>query len=117
LIDDEELVVSVASEILGALGYQVVTSQRSSDALELFRSQPELFQLIITDQTMPGMTGLDLAKEFQQIRADIPIILCTGFSDEDIGKKAQNLRIRKILSKPFVINELAATIREILDSR
>ncbi len=117
LIDDEELVVSVASEMLGSLGYQVVMSQRSIDALELFRSQPDLFHLIITDQTMPGMTGLDLAKEFQKIRADIPIILCTGFSDEDISKKARNLGIHKILSKPFVLNELGAAIREILDRK
>jgi len=115
LIDDEELVVSVATEMLKALGYQVVTSQRSADALELFRSQPDFFQLIITDQTMPGMTGMELAGNLRRIKNDIPIILCTGYSDEDVAKKARSLGIRKILSKPFVLMELSSSIREILD--
>ena len=84
LVDDEEMVVAVASEMLLALGYEVVSVQRSSDALALFRSQPDRFHLLITDQTMPVMTGVELATEVLRIRRDIPIILCTGFSDDTV---------------------------------
>ncbi len=115
VVDDEKLVVAVASEMLHALGYQVVPVQRSVDALEIFRSQPDSFHLVLTDQTMPRMTGMELAAELHKIRADIPIILCSGYSDENVSKKAWELGIRKILSKPFVMQELASSVREILD--
>ncbi len=115
LVDDEELVVAVASEMLRTLGYDVVPVPRSLEALELFRTHPDRFQLLITDQTMPGMTGMELAAEVLRIRQDIPIILCTGFSNENAREKAATIGIRKILSKPFVLQELAASVREALD--
>ena len=115
LVDDEEFVVAVASEMLGSLGYEVVCLQRSSDALKLFRTQPDRFHLIITDQTMPGMTGMELAVEALQLRQRIPIILCTGYSDDTIRKRAEAIGIQKILSKPFVLQELALSVRDVLD--
>ncbi len=115
LVDDEEMVITVASEMLGCLGYEVVSVRQGPEALEIFRSQPNLFHLVITDQTMPGMTGMDLAKEVLRIRSDIPIILCTGFSNKDILLKALTIGIRKVLSKPFVFNELASSVRDVLD--
>ena len=115
LVDDEKLVVAVASEMLIALGYEVVSVQQSSEALALFRSQPDRFHLIITDQTMPGMTGMELAAEVLRIRRDIPIILCTGYTDEKVRKTASAIGIRRILSKPFVLRELAISVRDALD--
>jgi len=117
LVDDEEIVVAVTSEILGTLGYEVVSVPRSSDALELFRSQSDRFHLVITDQTMPGMTGMELAAELLRVRPDISIILCTGFSDEKVRETAATIGVRRIMSKPFALHELATTVREILDQR
>ena len=117
LVDDEELVVTVATEMLHSLGYQVVSFQRSVEALEMFRTKGDIFHLIITDQTMPDMTGIEFACELRRIRSDIPIILCTGFSDDNIGKMAAELGIDKILSKPFVMQELATIVREVLDRK
>jgi two-component system, cell cycle sensor histidine kinase and response regulator CckA len=115
LVDDEKLVTVVASEMLSTLGYEVVCLQRSFEALELFRTQPDRFHLIITDQTMPGMTGMELAAEVLRVRQDIPIILCTGFYDDNVKEMAATFGIRKILSKPFVLQELASSIRDVLD--
>lgn len=115
LVDDEELVVAVASEMLRTLGYEVVSVQRSSEALEIFRAQPNRFHLLITDQTMPDMTGMELAAEVLRVRPDIPIILCTGFSKENVREMAATIGIRKILSKPFIMQELASSVRDALD--
>jgi PAS domain S-box-containing protein len=115
LVDDEEIVIAMTSEMLGILGYEVVAAQQSSKALEIFRSQPDWFQLIITDQTMPGMTGMELTAEILRVKQDIPIILCTGYSNENIWETASNIGIRKILSKPFVVHELASSVRDVLD--
>jgi two-component system, cell cycle sensor histidine kinase and response regulator CckA len=115
LVDDEELVVAVTSEILISLGYQVVSTQQGAKALELFRAEPDRFHLIITDHTMPGMTGMELAAEILRIRKDIPIILCTGRSSENVRETALTIGIRKVMSKPFVLNELASAVRDVLD--
>jgi len=115
LVDDEELVVAVASEMLIGIGYEVVSVQRSSEALDLFRLQPQRFHLIITDQTMPDMTGMELAAEVLRIRRDIPIILCTGYTDERVRETASAIGIRRILSNPFVLQELASSVRDALD--
>ncbi|MFH0785887.1 MAG: ATP-binding protein [Pseudomonadota bacterium] len=115
LVDDEDFIVEVASEMLKYLGYEVVAAQTSLEALEIFRAQPDQFQLILTDLTMPGITGIELAAELLQIRRDVPIILCTGFSDEKIRAKALTIGIRKTMAKPFIFQELAALVREVLD--
>ena len=115
LVDDEELVVAVVSEMLRTLGYKVFSVQRSSEALELFQTQSDRFHLIITDLTMPGMNGMELAAGALQVRPDIPIILSTGFSDDTIREEAATIGIRKILSKPFVLQELASSVQDALD--
>ena len=115
LVDDEELVVAVVSEMLRTFGYRVFSVQQSSEALKLFQAQPDRFHLIITDLTMPGMTGMELAVRVLQIRPDIPIILSTGFSDDKVREEAAAIGIRKILSKPFVLQELASSVQEALD--
>ncbi|MCF8145873.1 MAG: PAS domain S-box protein [Deltaproteobacteria bacterium] len=114
-VDDEQATVTVIKQMLEKLGYRVLAKTDSLDALGLFREAPEGFDLVITDQTMPHMTGKDLAKELMAIRPDIPIILCTGFSeqiDEDI---AREMGIRAFVPKPIAMHEMAHAIRKALD--
>jgi PAS domain S-box-containing protein len=116
LIDDEKLLADIGKRILASLGYEVITRTSSIEALELFRAQPDRFDLVITDMTMPNMTGGELAREFMQIRPDIPIILCTGFSKLITEDKAKAMGIRELVMKPFAIRDMADTIRKVLDS-
>ena len=114
-IDDEEDLVDIGQQMLGRLGYEVVTRTSSIEALELFRAKPDHFDLVLTDMTMPGLTGDSLAKELMKIRPDIPIILCTGFSEKITEQKAKDMGIRAYAMKPFVMRNMAKTIRKVLD--
>ena len=114
-IDDEVLVVEMAKETLEGFGYRVTTKTSPIDALELFRARPADFDLIITDQTMPQMTGARLAEESLRIRPNIPIILCTGFSNTMTPERARELGIREFVMKPIVGSQLGRTVRRILD--
>ena len=116
-VDDEAAVVAMGRETLERLGYNVTTRTSSIEALELFRVKPGEFDLVITDQTMPNMTGTDLANELLRIRPDIPIILCTGFSHAITAQKAHALGIRKFVMKPIVGAELGRTVRQVLDKK
>ncbi|MBN1625589.1 MAG: PAS domain S-box protein [Deltaproteobacteria bacterium] len=115
-VDDEPVLSEVGVQIFERLGYQVTPRISSVEALELFRSQPERFDLVITDMTMPIMTGEALAAEIMKVRPDIPVILCTGFSHHINKQKAAQLGIRAFIMKPFVIRDIAAAIREVLGS-
>ncbi|MFZ7110148.1 MAG: ATP-binding protein [Desulfatiglandales bacterium] len=115
LVDDEAALVDITGRNLKNLGYDVKVRTSSVEALELFRNQPDRFDLIITDQSMPNMTGSDLALEITSIRPDIPIILCTGFSEFATDSQAQEFGIRRILKKPMVRHELARVVRAVLD--
>jgi len=101
--------------MLGRLGYEVVTKQSSIEALELFRAEPDRFDLVITDMTMPHMTGDKLAQEFMKIRPDIPIILCTGHSRLVSEKKAKEIGIKAFVMKPILRRTIAEAIRKALD--
>ena len=114
-IDDEQTLVDVGEQILRQLGYQVTVRTKSIEALELFRAHPERFDLVITDMTMPNMMGDKLAKELMGIRADIPIVLCTGFSEYITEEAAKEIGIREFVMKPLVTSGLAKTIRRVLD--
>jgi CheY-like chemotaxis protein len=114
-IDDEPLQVDMINQILTRLGYQVEARSDSVESLNLFASQPNAFDLIITDMTMPKLTGVQLASELLKIRPDIPIILCSGFSDAITKESARLLGIRAYLMKPIVMEQLATTIRQVLD--
>ena len=116
-VDDEEVLVELGMNMLNGLGYDVVGRTSSVAALEVFRVKPCYFDLVITDMTMPNMTGVDLAKEMLMIRPEIPIILCTGFSEMISEEKARNIGIREFIMKPFLKNSLAMKIREVLDTR
>jgi len=115
LIDDEETILEMGKQILQGLGYDVVTQKYCLQALGHFRDHPNMFDLVITDLTMPKMNGMELASEFLKIRPDIPIILCTGFSERLTEKKAQAYGIRKFMVKPLIMRELAVAIREALE--
>jgi len=114
-IDDEKMLVEMGQEMLESLGYDVVALTNSLEALETFRAQPDRFDLVITDQTMPHKTGAELARELLRIRPDIPIILCTGFSEIITEKQAEATGIRRFLMKPILRREMAQTIRDLLD--
>ncbi|MBF0474748.1 MAG: response regulator [Deltaproteobacteria bacterium] len=117
LIDDEKSLAEMVARMLKRLGYQVTMRTSSLEALELFRFQPDRFDLVITDQTMPQMTGMDLAKKILGIRPDIPIILCTGFSSAVTSDTIKAVGIHGLLMKPIIMEELAKTIRTIMETR
>jgi PAS domain S-box-containing protein len=116
-VDDEADLVRLGREMLEPLGYQVVTQTSSHEALETFRAAPQQFDLVITDQTMPKMTGAMLAQELRRIRPDVPIILCTGFSHSIDAEKAKELGIDAFLTKPIEVYEWAVAIRRLLEQR
>ncbi len=113
-VDDEETLARLGQGMLQRLGYDVVAKTSSTKALEAFRAMPERFDLVITDQTMPQMTGEMLVRELHRIRPDIPIILCTGFSHVMHAEKAQALGIEAFLMKPVIARDLAVTIQQVL---
>jgi CheY-like chemotaxis protein len=114
-IDDELTLADLGKEILESLGYQVSAKTSSLEALEAFRAHPERFDLVITDMTMPGLTGKELAKELLALRPDIPIILCTGFSEVMDENQAKAAGIRGFIMKPCVVSDLAAVVRNVLE--
>ena len=115
LVDDEPALVDIGQRILERLGYRVTTSTESVGALELFRERPHDFDLVITDMTMPDMTGDRLASEMIKIRPDIPIILCTGYSDRISDETIAECGARTLAMKPFMRKDLAVTVRRVLD--
>jgi PAS domain S-box-containing protein len=117
LVDDEEFIVDISKEMLESLGYSITATISSSEALKWFDQAPRHFDLVITDQTMPKMTGTDLAERIKNIRPDIPIILCTGYSEEIIAERNESRNIKAVIMKPFIIQEMALTVRKVLESR
>jgi CheY-like chemotaxis protein len=113
-VDDEPTLLEIGSELLKRLGYQVTTSGNGHAALETFKARSDEFDLVITDMTMPGLTGDKLARELLQIRADLPVILCTGFGNAMLGRNACQTGVKAYLMKPFVLRDLAKTIRQVL---
>ena len=120
-IDDEEDLVFAGKMMLERLGYEVVAKKDGGEALELFHTQPHNFDLIITDQTMPNMTGTELTREILRIRPDIPVILCTGFGHaaRDFATKEGQVAagIRELALKPLDRAEMAKIIRRVLDQQ
>lgn len=117
LVDDEHLVVQMGKQMLERMGYVVTSCVHSLEALELFEKASDQFDLVLTDMTMPDLTGDRLAKRISEIRPDIPIILCTGYSNRLDHQNIANAGVRAILYKPLVKTELANAIRNALDSK
>ena len=113
-VDDEEMLAEMGKTILERLGYSVTVRCNSIEALETFRSEPEQFDLMITDQTMPGMTGVDLARGILQLRPEFPIILCTGYSSLINEESAKVVGIREFALKPLTRSSLSQLVNKIL---
>ena len=116
-IDDEQILVEMSREMLKELGYEVTAATSSTRGLEIFRAHPDRFDLVVTDMTMPGMTGKELATELLEIRPDIPIILCTGFSELITKEEAKLMGIREFAIKPLNLRSIAELIRKALDRK
>jgi PAS domain S-box-containing protein len=111
LVDDEVQITEMERQMLERLGYTVTVRTSSVEALEAFRAAPERFDLIITDQTMPNITGAVLTRQCRNIRPDVPVILCTGFSEALSPEEARFLGVNQYLMKPVVKSQLARAIR------
>jgi PAS domain S-box-containing protein len=115
LVDDEQILVEMEQAILERLGYEVVAQTSPVQAVEVFSSDPKRFDLVITDLTMPKMTGVDLAKELTAIRPGVPLILCTGYSEKIEDADAKKLGFGAMIVKPILKKDIAKVIREVLD--
>ncbi len=115
-VDDEQYVADVCGSMLGHLGYKVSIITNSVEALDLFKAHPDEFDLVITDQTMPKMSGVELAKELLKVKPDLPIILCSGYSAQVTDDDALEIGIRAFCMKPLGMKQLATVTRETLDT-
>ncbi|CAK8711623.1 histidine kinase [Candidatus Electrothrix aarhusensis] len=116
LVDDEEPIALLEKKMLEQLGYQVTMHIHSPEALEAFRAEPDVFDLVISDMAMPSMTGDQLAMELLAIRHDIPIIISSGFSERLNNGRGAKIGIKDFLEKPFLQSKLAKTVRKVLDA-
>ena len=116
-VDDDTSVAFMAKEMLTVLGYRVTVHTRSEEAFDAFQNSPGDFDMVISDSNMPKLSGLRLAEKILECRPDIPVVLCTGFSDAGIEEKARASGVREIVLKPVTRRMLAETIRKVMDSR
>jgi len=116
-VDDELAIAELGKKMLESLGYHVTTRTSSIEALELFKFRADIFDLVITDMTMPNMTGDRLASEMMKIRSDIPVIICTGYSKNFSDADAIENGIKALQMKPLIKKELAKTVRKVLDDK
>ena len=117
LIDDEEAIITMEKMMLERLGYHIISRTSSIEALEVFRAAPENFDLVITDMAMPNLPGDKLTIELTKIRPDIPVLLCTGFSETMSKEETASLGIKGFLFKPIVMKDLAKKIRKVLNKK
>jgi len=115
LVDDETSIVHLETKMLERLGYKVTPHVNSQDALMVFKADPHIFDLVITDMTMPNMTGDKFSEKIMGIRSDIPVIVCTGFSEKMSKEQAEKAGIKGYLMKPLMKAELAKIVRKVLD--
>ena len=116
LVDDEAAIVRMEKKALERLGYEVTARTNSVDALELFRRSPQRFDLVISDMTMPGLSGIQLIGKIKKIRTDIPVVICSGFSDQIDEEKSREIGIRGYIMKPVIQREMAVVIRRAIDN-
>jgi PAS domain S-box-containing protein len=114
-VDDEPPLADLSKQILERMGYRVTIKTSSSEALELFKSDPASFDLVITDMTMPHMTGDVLTHKLKALRPDIPVIVCTGYSEKVTQEIIDRLKIRALIMKPIIRDELLLTVRQVID--
>ncbi len=110
-VDDEEILALMGCRILKNLGYTVRSCSSSADALELLRHEPESFDLVVSDLTMPGMTGLELARQLHAFRPELPVVLMSGYGDKSVADSHVSLFVRK----PFGPEEIGKAVRDVLN--
>lgn len=113
-IDDEPLILNLGTQYLSQLGYEVQSSDDAVEALKLYQRAPNRYDLVITDMTMPKLTGEMLVKEIFKINPDTPIIMCSGYSNDAVKNKIHTLRIKTFLQKPYQMRSLAKAIQQAL---
>ncbi|WP_092344088.1 hybrid sensor histidine kinase/response regulator [Desulfuromusa kysingii] len=116
-VDDDEMLVQLGDSLLTSLGYQVTALTCSTEALELFSHDPEQFDLVISDQTMPELTGLELITALLKIKPDLPAILCTGHNAEAVSGEIASLGIGAFLQKPYELSDLSHVIRKVINNK
>jgi CheY-like chemotaxis protein len=116
-VDDEQMLLDMAGSELAYLGYKVTCMSNGRDALEFIRSHKSEIDILITDQAMPGLTGIELAQEALKYRTDLPVILCTGFSSTINPETARESGVRQVVLKPYEIHDISTLIRRIMDNR
>ncbi|MGM0644711.1 MAG: response regulator, partial [Thermodesulfobacteriota bacterium] len=115
LVDDEASIIRLEKMMLERLGYQTSSCTSSTEALELFKARPDYYDIVVTDMTMPNMTGDVLAREIRAVDPHIPVIVCTGFSERVDQNMEENSGIKAFLKKPVTKLDLAETVRKVLD--
>ena len=113
-LDDEEPLVRLATRMLERLGYRVNGHTDAAAALEAFRSKPEGFDLVLTDLSMPGASGVDFARDVLALRPDVPVILTTGYIDPDDLETVRGMGVREVILKPTTIEEMGRSFRRLL---
>ena len=116
LVDDEPQLLQMEQQLLENLGYRVTPQSSGLEALKLFNEAPDRYDIVITDMTMPHLTGDKLSEKLIDIRPDIPVILCSGFSELNIKKEMLSPGVRAFIVKPVAMNQMATTLRSVLDS-
>jgi len=116
-VDDEKVLLDIGRDLLRRLGYRVATRASSLDAVEAFRANPLKYDLVVSDMAMPKMDGMQLARAIKSIRPDLPVILCSGFSERFGSMPLEDIGVEAILMKPMAYSELANTVRRVLDER
>ena len=115
LVDDEEDVLKMLAEMSEYLGYQVTAVSDSTEAYAIFSTRPEDFDLVVTDQTMPGLTGVAMAQKIFTLKPRMPVIICTGFSEALTDGKARELGLAGYIMKPVVMGDFARVVRRALE--
>jgi len=115
-VDDEKALIDLGRDLLGQLGYRVETRASTIDAVQAFKADPQKYDLVISDMTMPKMTGDELARQIKTIRPGIPIILCCGFSDRIHAPETEAIGLSAVLMKPVTYADLAHAVRQALDA-
>ncbi|MFZ1985900.1 MAG: response regulator [Desulfatitalea sp.] len=116
VVDDEPSIVKILSELLGQLGYQVLSTTSGTEALRMVVQKKDQISLVIVDQSMPDLSGIDLALKLRAIHPDMPIILYSGYDQETFRRQMREIGISAFMAKPVTRSELAMTVRKVLDA-
>jgi CheY-like chemotaxis protein len=116
IVDDESALVTLAEETLAELGYEPVGFESSVAALEAFRTDPQRFDLVLTDEAMPDLTGTELAREIRRLRTEVPVVLMSGYGGPALAARAAAAGVREVLRKPLESRDLAESVARVLGS-